>query len=346
MREESKTKPALTVAALAALVGGTWEGDGSVPIRGVAGVTEAREGDVSFIDKAEFATEIDRCKATVLIVGPDLETSFRPLIRTPNPRLAFIKAMEAILGRRKCTPGVHPTAVIGEGVRLGRDVSIQAHATLNDGCEIGDEAVIYSGTCIGTGSRIGAGSLIYANVTVGSGVAIGRNVILHSGTSIGHSLDEPGTGRTDHTILEDDVEVGANCVIARGAPGAPTVIGAGTKTDNLVQIAPGVRIGRNCILVAQVSLDRSVILEEGVTIAGQAHVAPHVRIGAAATIGARSVVQEDVPPGATYSGAPARDHDTERKLKAHISRLPQTQSRIALLERVLGQRDAGKSERT
>lgn len=337
-----------TVEELARLVEGTFEGDGAVRISGVAGIAEAQPGDVSFVDAPKYAEGIERSKASALVVGPNLETTFRPLIRSKSPRLAFVKIMQLMVGQReKPEPGIHPAAEIGRGVRLGRDVSIQAHVTVGDGAVLEDEVVLYPGVYIGEGAWIGAGTLIYANVSIGPGVVIGRNVLIHSGTSVGAQLAGEASDmaiNSGHTVLEDDVELGANCTVARGTVEAPTVIGEGTKTDNLIHIAPSVRTGRHCILVAQVSLGRGVVVEDGATIAGQSIVADGVRIGRGAVVAGRSVVQADVPPGIQVSGAPAQPHDDDLRLAAHLRNLPATAARLAALERTLQELERQQNE--
>lgn len=327
------------VAELADMVGGVLEGDGNVLIRGVNCLTGAQKGEISFVENRCWADHIRYCKASALVVGPGLETSFRPLIRVQNPRVAFIKIMEAMVEHALDAPvGVHSSASLGRGARLGKDVSIQAHAAIMEGAVVGDHVVIAPGVVVGAYARIGDGAMIYSNVTIGDGVWIGRRVIIHSGADIGYG---PGAQHRPHAdaviILEDDVEIGAKCAVSRGEPGRPTRIGAGTKTDNLVRIGASAQTGKHCILVAQVSLESGATLEDNVTIAGQSTLSPNVRVGAGAVVAARSVVTTDLPGGKTYSGFPAREHRHEMRFKAHTNQLPAAESRLAHLERLLKQ---------
>jgi UDP-3-O-[3-hydroxymyristoyl] glucosamine N-acyltransferase len=251
--------------------------------------------------------------------------------------------------REKRGKGVHPTAIIGENVKIGEDAWIQAYAFIGDNAQIGDRVVICPFVYIGAHTQIGAQTFIYPNVTIREDVRIGERVMIHSGTVIGsdgfgfaqvsdrhHKVPQIGT-----VIIEDDVEIGANVAIDRGL--RETVVGRGTKIDNLVQIAHNVVIGEDCVIVAQVGIAGSTEIEDRVTLAGQAGVVGHIRIGADAQIAARAGISKDIPSGpCVWSGTPAVPHTKELRLQASMRKLPdlinqfrEMEKKIEALEREL-----------
>jgi UDP-3-O-[3-hydroxymyristoyl] glucosamine N-acyltransferase len=224
---------------------------------------------------------------------------------------------------------VHQTAVIGRGVRLGREVSIGAYAVIGDGAVLGDRVVLDAHVAIGGGVRIGDDTRFFAGVTAYSGTAVGRRVIVHAGARLGSDgfgyvfrdgrhEKIPHVGRC---IVEDDVEIGANSTIDRGSID-DTVIGAGTKIDNLVHIAHNCRIGRLCLIMAQVGIAGSVRVEDGCILAGQVGIAGHHTIGKGATLAAQAGAFGDIPAGETWSGYPARPHKEALRAQAALFRLP------------------------
>ncbi|MCH7505551.1 UDP-3-O-(3-hydroxymyristoyl)glucosamine N-acyltransferase, partial [PVC group bacterium] len=250
-----------------------------------------------------------------MILGKEeKEVSCSQLI-VENPYYAFACILHLFDDRPKPKPGIHPKAHMGNNVRTGRDVSIGPLAVVEDGAELGDRVTIYPGVYIGPRARIGDDTILYANVTVADGVRIGKRVIVHSGTVIGSD----GFGFASHegrhykipqvgsVVVEDDVEIGANVAIDRGALG-DTRIGRGTKIDNLVQIAHNVRIGENGLLISQVGISGSVEIGKNVTLAGQTGVAGHLKIGDKVIAGGRAGIAKDVSPGQVVSGAPAIPH--------------------------------------
>ena len=275
---------------------------------------------------------IPQCRASALIVPVDLQTDFRPVIRSQNPYLTFTKALNLFhQDQRKIAGGVHPSSQVSPDVQLGREITIMPHAVIECGCSIGDRTIIYPGTCIGRNVEIGDDVTLYSNVSVYDHCRIGHRGILHAGSRIGSMSLEEEHSANPPVILEDDIELGANVVIGGGI-NRPTTIGEGTKIDNLVQVGRGAMIGPHCIIVAQVSLGDNVTLEERVTIAGQVVVSPGVRIGARSRIGAKSVVEADVPIDSDYWGAPAQPHRDEKRLKANLARLPKMFEKLRSLE--------------
>ena len=314
---------------LAVELGARLEGDPHVVLSGVAAIGDAGPGDLSFVANPKYIADLVRCRAAALIVGDDVETGFRPVLRISEPYLAFVEAIKLILGdAAHPAVGVHPTVVRGRDVRLGAGVTIYPHVILEDDVEVGDGTVIYPSVFVGSGSRIGRGCVVYHRVILASGTLVGAGVILHSGTVLGGL---PVRGEPGRVIIEDDVELGAN-VTVDADPGQITRIGAGTKMDNLVMVGSGAVVGRNVIVVSQAGLGAGCEIGDGATIAGKSLVSPGVKVGAGATLAGRTFATEDIPAHAVVSGSPARPHKEVGRMLAHLSRLPDLANRIHKLE--------------
>lgn len=258
----------------------------------------------------------------------DTATAARATIVVDKPHDAILTLLPRLYVGPKRVPGVHPTARIGRGVSIGAGVSIEEFAVIGAGAVVGDGVWIGPHTVVGDGARIGKDSVLYAHSTIYSGSELGERVKIQSGARIGSDgfgyvfrdgahQPIPHVGRC---VLENDVDVGANTTIDRGSVD-DTVIGAGTKIDNLVQIGHNVRIGRLCLIVAQVGISGSVHIEDGAVFGGQAGSAGHLTIGAGARIAARAGVISDVPPGETWSGYPARPHRESLRASSALFKL-------------------------
>jgi UDP-3-O-[3-hydroxymyristoyl] glucosamine N-acyltransferase len=328
---------------LADIVGGEVAGDGSVMIRGVAGIREAGAGDVTFLADPRYEKFLETTKASAVIVPPGTPDQGRTFILSDNPYLSFIKAVKHFIPERSGHPtGVHPTAVIAESASLGKGVCVGANAVVEGGVSIGDETVVLAGVFVGRRTRIGAECLVYPNVSIREDAVIGDRVIIHCGAVIGSDgfgyardgeiyLKIPQIG---NVVIEDDVEVGANVTIDRAATGSTTVR-KGTKIDNLAMIAHNVSIGENSIVVAQVGIGGSTEIGKGVNLAGQAGVAGHIKVGDGAVVAAQAGVTKSVKPGICVSGYPAREHSFARKIYASLQKLPELIKKVAdLSERV------------
>jgi UDP-3-O-[3-hydroxymyristoyl] glucosamine N-acyltransferase len=323
-------------------VEGTLQGDGKIIIQGVAGLREAQEGDLSFLANPKYLQELKNTHASAVLVPHEIESPSPSLscIQVENPYYAFSLALRLFYGKPYQPTGVSSQAVLGEGVSIGKDPSIGPFVTLEKGSRLGDRVTIHAGSFIGEETEIGDDCLIYPNVTLRERVVLGKRVIVHSGTVIGSD----GYGYAEHkgqhhkilqignVTIEDDVELGANVAIDRAALGK-TVIGRGTKVDNLVQIAHNVNIGQHCLLVAQVGISGSTELGNHVTLAGQVGVVGHIRIGDQVIIGAQSGVSKDVSSKKMMSGTPVMDHREWLKAQAVFSMLPEMKKRLASLEK-------------
>jgi UDP-3-O-[3-hydroxymyristoyl] glucosamine N-acyltransferase len=272
-----------------------------------------------------------------------LHTSGRNLIRCENPSLAFAQTLAALVkGVAPTWKGIHKTAVIAEDVRLGKDVTIGPYSVVEQGANIGDGTTIYSGCFIGQQTTIGRECVIYPQVMIRERITVGNRVMIHSGAVIGADgfgfvnvkgahVKIPQIGIVE---IEDDVEIGANVTIDR-ARFEKTLIGAGTKIDNLVQIAHNVKIGKNCIIVSQVGISGSSTIEDQVTLAGQVGVAGHLTIGENTVVFSKSGIPSSIPPNSIVWGIPAKPHMHAKRVNAVIQKLPEYVKTIqGLLKRV------------
>ena len=323
------------------LVDGELLGDGDIEIHGIAGIKEAREGEITFVANAKYMSQIRRTKASAIISWKDAKCDGKPMILVDNPYLAWAEVVEAFSNkRRKSGSGIHHTAIIGDNCQISESAWIQAYAFIGDNVHIGDGVVVSPFVYIGDDSRVGARSFIYPNVTIREDVSIGERVIIHSGTVIGSdgfgfaqvSDRHYKVPQIGSIIIEDDVEIGANVAVDRGL--RETIIGRGTKIDNLVQIAHNVVIGEDCVIVAQVGIAGSTEIKNRVVLAGQAGVVGHITIGDDAQIAARAGVSKSIPPGAqTYSGSPAMLHSKDLRVQAGMRKLPELMSEVRNMQK-------------
>ena len=322
----------LTAASIAALVDGKIIGRGDVEVDAIAPLDRAGPRDLSFLASERYAGQFAKTRAGVVLITPELAAVEGPTTRT---RIIVKKPHEALLGvlpvlyrQPVVTAGVHGTAVIGRGARVGIGVSIGPGVVLGIGCVVGDGVIIGANCVVGDGVEIGAQSQLRPNATLCAGTRLGERVILHSGVVLGsdgfgYVYRDNQHQRIPHVgrcVIENDVEIGANTTIDRGSI-SDTVIGAGTKIDNLVQIGHNVRVGRLCLIMAQVGVSGSVTVEDGAILAGQAGVGGHTTIGRGARIGGQAGVFGDVPAGETWSGYPARPHKESLRAQAALFKL-------------------------
>ena len=337
----------LTADAIARAVGGTLVGDAEVPVYSVAPLDRATDRDLTFLAGARHAAALAQSQAAVILVSPEHAESAaaaRARVIVADPQAALVSLLPQVARGDEPPVGIHPTAVVGRGVRLGNQISVGPYVVIGEGAVLGDRVVIGAHCVVGPGVRVGDASRLLPHVTLYPGAEVGRRVTIHSGARIasdgfgyihrgGRHEKIPHVGRC---VIGDDVEIGANTTIDRGSIG-DTVIGAGTKIDNLVHIAHNCTIGKNCLFAAQVGLAGSVVVEDGVAFGGQVGVADHQTIGAGARVGAQAGVFGSVPRGETWSGYPARPHREALKAQAATFRLLPLLKRI---ERLLGGEEA------
>ncbi len=339
----------ITLAQLALHIGGTLHGGGAdCPVTGVAGVDSVGAGEVTFVMNERYLDAAETSPALAIIAPPTITSAVKPFIHVEDPRAAFARALGLFDWRRLPLSGIHPSAVVAQSAGIHAHASIGAHVTVGEFSVIGDGAVIFPNVVIGDHVEIGAGTIINANATIYARVTLGQRVIVHSGAIIGsdgmgYQPTADGWVKLPHlgtVIVEDDVEIGANTTIDRATTGE-TVIGAGTKIDNLVQIAHNVKIGPRCMILAQVGISGSCVIDEGVILGGQAGLRDHLHIHAGAIVIAQSGISRDIKPGVVVSGTPAQPHDEELRAQAGYRRLPRIVDQLKKLEARLAALEKG-----
>jgi UDP-3-O-[3-hydroxymyristoyl] glucosamine N-acyltransferase len=327
---------------LAALVGGTVVGDEEVEISGVAAIEEARPGEITFIANPKYLPKPSQTHASAVIVSTEVTTANKPLLCVANPYLAFAKILSLFFQKTYQPKGVDPKTWISSTARLGKEITVFPFVYIGDRCQIGDRVTLYPGVCVGEDSSIGDESVLYPNVSIYPGMVIGKRVILHSGVVVGSDgFGYVKEGKKNVKILqvggveiEDDVEIGANTTIDRGALGK-TIIRRGVKIDNLVQVAHNVVIGEDSIIVAQVGIAGSTKIGSNVTLAGQVGVADHVEIGDNVMVGAQSGVPYDLAPNQAYTGSPALPHREFLRMITVLPKLPEMRKTLIEIEKRL-----------
>jgi len=338
---------------MALLVNGRVDGDGELEIASAAGLEEAGAGQVSFYANPKYRTLLSKTAASAVVLKDtekygDVNAS---KLYVSNVYYAMAVILEKLYPQQCSEKGVHKTSVIGRNVKLPENVHIGANVVVCDSAVIGEGTEIRAGSFVGRGTVIGRNSTIYPNVALYGGIKIGNNVIIHSGTVIGSDGFGYATTGGKHrklpqigtVIVEDDVEIGANVTIDRAATGQ-TLIGAGTKIDNLVMIAHNVKIGKNCLIVAQTGISGSTVIGNNVTLAGQSGIAGHLRIGDNAVVAAQAGVTKDVPPARIVSGYPAREHSKAKQINAYVSRLHKLYAEVKEIRNILKKGDHGKTK--
>jgi len=338
---------AATLAALAALTKSTLRGDPETEIHGVAGLHNARPGEIALVADARHARLAARTAASALVVGAafDAAATPLPLLIAAQPAQAFEQIADHFSpAPEPAEPGIHPTAIVAPDAEIGAGVAIQAHCVVEAGARIGAGTVLRPLVFVGRRARIGAHCVLHPHVAVCDRCIVGDRVILHSGVVIG--ADGYGYETRDgihrkipqRGIAEigNDVEIGANSTVDRARYGR-TVVGAGTKVDNLVMVAHNVVVGEHCLLVGQCGIAGSAVLGDHVTVAAQAGLAGHIELGSGAVVGARAGVMRDVPPGRVVLGSPAQDVEKERLCLVLHQKLPEFVQRIRQLSAAVEQ---------
>lgn len=333
---------------LAERLGCRLDGDGTVDILRVTTLESAGPGDITFLANPKYTAQVATTRASAIIAGDDLAAAPCPILRTPQPYLAFTAAVGLFAPDERPAPGVSPLAWVAPDAVLGRDVHVGAFAWVGAGVHLGDRTIVHPHVVVQDGAAIGDDCVLHPHVSIRHRCRLGNRVILQNGVVIGSD----GYGyapRPDGSyekipqvaivVLEDDVEVGANSAIDRPAVGE-TRIGAGTKIDNLVQIAHGVHVGRNVMLVAQVGVAGSTTIGDSVILAGQVGVAGHLTIGKGTRATAQTGIPNSVPENSLISGYPAIDNRDWLKASAVFRRLPELKKSVSALERRLAELEA------
>lgn len=332
-----------TLREIAAYIQGELTGGGEVTVKGISGIKEANEGDLTLLLDIRQEHLIDTTGASCVIVPRTVTGSHtKPLIKVEYPSVAFSKLIDLFMpGRIPHPKGIHKTAVIAPGARLGKDVAVGPYAVIEDGVTIGDRSVVYPFVYVGKATTVGADCIIYANVTIREAAVIGSRVTIHPGSVIGadgfgYDIMRDGTPvkipQLGIVVIEDDVEIGA-CVTIDRARFMKTVIGKGSKIDNLVQIAHNVTIGPCCLIAAQTGIAGSSKLGRNVILGGQVGIADHLTIGDFVKAGAKTGISKSYPEaGTTLFWYPAKPVEKARDIIAAISLLPKLYGRVRDLE--------------
>lgn len=342
-------RAARTVAELAELCGGTVEGDGSRIIVGPAGLDDAGPEHVSFLAQANYAARLADTAAGAVLVGPGVEAPNAgvSLLRCDDPEHAFTKVVLAFAPEvPDLAPGVDASAIVDPSAELDPSARVGPLVTIGPGVVLGADVRVHAGCRLGASARVAADTVLHPGVTIYPHSTVGERCVLHSGVVVGSDgfgfrFDGAAwrkTPQVGNAVIEDDVEVGANTTIDCGRFGA-TRIGAGTKIDNLVQVAHNVQVGRGCLLLSQVGIAGSTVIEDGVIIAGQAGVAGHLRVGRGARVAGGSGVTKNVPAGEEWYGFPAGPSRQKLRTLASLERVgagfKELTRRVAQLERAL-----------
>ncbi len=339
----------MKLTEIAARVGARLEPpDADVEITGVAGIEEAGPGQITFVANPKYAAAAKTTRASAVIVDEKFPALSTPTLRTPNPYLAFARALENFYQPPRYEPGVHPTAVIDACAKIGDGAHIGAYCCIDADVEIGDGAVLLPHVVIYRGAKIGKNFFAHAQVVVREYCRLGDNVVLQNGVIIGadgFGFAKDGARwskivQSGPAVLEDEVEVQANACVDRASIGE-TRVARGTKIDNFVQVGHGCTVGENVMLCSQAGLAGSTVVGKDVILAGQVGVAGHCTIGDGAIATAQSGIPNDVAPGAVVSGYPAIENRQWLRCVAVYNKLPEIAKQLRSLSRT---QTAGEKE--
>ncbi|MBP1606518.1 MAG: lpxD [Acidobacteria bacterium] len=338
----------MTLKELAERLSCRLEGDGDLEVSRVAGVEAAGPGDLTFLANPKYTQALLRTRATAVLLAESAPAAPCAMLRTSHPYLAFAEALALLNPPSRPPAGIDPTAVIADDAHVAVDASIGPLVSIGARATIGGRSVVHTGVVIGPDATIGADCVIHARVSIREGVTLGDRVVVQDGAVIGSDgfgfAQRPdGTHRKipqiGAVVIEDDVEIGANTTIDRPAVGE-TRLKAGTKIDNLVQIAHGVHVGRDALLAAQVGIAGSTSLGDRVVLGGQVGVAGHITLGDGVRATAQTGIPNSLDPGAFVSGYPAIDNRDWLKASAVFRRLPDLKKALADLERRVAELEA------
>ena len=330
--------PSVSLGEIVDFIGGQYAGKRDLLMTTVAPLTDATADQLSFLSNRKYASQLAHTNAGAILVPKNLEGDDQRWIRVDDPYFALARIMTRWFSNRPLPRGISPKAVVAPSAKLGANVSLGHFAIVGDDVVIGNNVAIFQGVSIEAGSTIGNDCIIYPNVVIYDGTQIGNRCIIHSGVVIGsdgygfamhdgkhHKIPQIGIVR-----IEDDVEIGAGTTIDRAALGE-TVIGEGTKIDNLVQIGHNVKIGKHCLLVSQVGIAGSTELGDYVAVAGQSGFSGHLKIGNRVQVAAKSAVLDDVPDDTKVMGSPAVPFTEFARRHAALKKLARPKSKPPLL---------------
>ena len=338
----------MKIKELALLIEGTIEGDGNIEITDLSGIESARLGDLTFATDEDNLSLAEISQTVCVLTTKTSRKSTKTLIRVHNPKLAFLIAYNAFHGKEPEESFIHPTAAIADSVILGKSVRVDAHVSIKDNVVIGDHTTIESGCVIKRDCKVGEHCHLHPNVLLYEGTILKNKIILHGGVIVGsdgfgyvrdqgkiYKFPQLGT-----VVIEDAVEVGANTTIDRGSLGC-TIIGAGSKIDNLCHIAHNVKIGKNVIMAAQCGIAGSTVIGDNVTMSGQVAVIDNITIGQNVSIGGQSGIIGDIEENASIWGSPARG---VKQIKKQLAVLAWLSKNFSILSKMIKEKDQDKGQ--
>ena len=335
-----------TAVEIAQKLEGEVVGDDSLVLNGFAPADHARPGDLTFAENAGYFARADQSAASAIIVDGAFTSAGKTLIRVPNARIAFAKVLALFFPEPNLPPGIHPSAVVAPDAQIDPTAHIGPWCIVGGKVAVGARSVLHGGNHLGDECHLGEDVTLFPNVTLYPRTLIGNRVRVHAGAVIGSDgfgyVQDDGIHRKvpqiGNVIIGDDVEIGANVTVDRGALG-PTIIGKGTKVDNLVQIAHNVVIGEYCLVISQAGIAGSTKLGNYVILAGQTGIAGHLKLGDRASVAAQSGVMNDIPAGEKWMGSPAGpDRQIKRQIIA-LQHLPDLLRRVKRIEESLSLQD-------
>jgi len=334
-----------TLKELADYLGGEVIGDENVKIKGVMTIDEAREGYITFVSNIKYLKKVEETAASAILVSPGIVAKGKNLLVTKNPYLSFAKVVDLMMNPKKVYPGtLDGSASVSDSAEIGSNVTAYPFAFIGENVKVADNVVLYPGVYVGDDCQIGKDTIIHPNTVLHKGTIIGERVVIHSNTVIGCSgYGYAPDGKTYYkipqvgiTVIEDDVDIGANTTINRGVLGE-TRIKRGTKIDSEVMIAHNVEIGEDTLITSQVGIAGSVEIGNNVILAGGAGVAGHIKVGDNVKVGGWSGVIKNLPSGGTFLGTPAIEIERMRKCFVIIQKLPEMKDTIKDLQKKIKQ---------
>ena len=329
-----------TVAEIATLVEGVVIGDASLILTGFAAAADAREGHLTFADKEAYFLAATTSGASAILVPPGFTSTAKTLIQVPDARVAMARLLPHFFPEQTFAPGIHAGASVAHGAQIDPTAHVGPHCVIGAGVTIAARSVLMGGNHIGPGTSIGEDVRLFPQVTLYAQTVVGNRVRIHAGTTIGgdgfgYVLDQGRHRKVHHignVVIHDDVEIGANTAIDRGALGS-TIIGRGTKMDNLVHVAHNVEMGEHCLILGQVGIAGSTHIGDYTVIASQAGIAGHLKLGRQSTVAAKSGVMRDIPDGGKVLGIPAAPDKQAKRQWISIQQLPELTRKVRDLEK-------------